>query len=49
MEHIHCQLKKAMAKVGKYCVQDSVLVADILNIYKYGYLFLKCLELVQLQ
>ncbi len=29
MEHIHCQLKKAMAKVGKYCVQDSVLVADI--------------------
>ncbi len=23
-EHIHCPAQKAMAKVGKYCVQDSV-------------------------
>ncbi len=42
MEHIHLSAQKARAKVGKYCVQDSVLVADIFEHYQIWLSFLKC-------
>ncbi len=41
--------QKAMAKVGKYCVQDSVLVADIFEHLQIWLSFSEMSRLVQLQ